>query len=92
MGLFDFIKKKLFGKTKKVEESKKRSSKILLVSTDQRGKKVSEKEPKAPEKKQTKVERQDSTLDRLVHHWKIPILSFAHQVDPLKPDIDPKLF
>ena len=23
MGLFDFIKKKLFGKTKKVEESKK---------------------------------------------------------------------
>ena len=28
MGLFDFIKKKLFGKTKKVEESKKVEKKI----------------------------------------------------------------
>ena len=27
MGLFDFIKKKLFGKTKKVEESKKAAEK-----------------------------------------------------------------
>ena len=25
MGLFDFIKKKLFGKTKKIEETKKKS-------------------------------------------------------------------
>ena len=34
MGLFDFIKKKLFGKTQKVEESKKvDKKKIKLIKT-----------------------------------------------------------
>ena len=32
MGLFDFIKKKLFGKTKKVEDSKKVEKKIVIES------------------------------------------------------------
>ena len=41
MGLFDFIKKKLFGKTKKVEESKK-----VVKKKDEKSQKVKSPSPK----------------------------------------------
>ena len=59
MGLFDFIKKKLFGKTKKVEESKKAAEKEKVVKKDSPVKEKSKpdkiKSQKKEKKKSTKV-------------------------------------
>ena len=59
MGLFDFIKKKLFGKTKKVEESKKAAEKDKVVKKDSSVKEKSKpakiKSQKKEKKKSTKV-------------------------------------
>jgi len=59
MGLFDFIKKKLFGKTKKVEESKKAAEKEKVVKKDSSVKEKSKpskiKSQKKEKKKSTKV-------------------------------------
>ena len=59
MGLFDFIKKKLFGKTKKVEESKKAAEKEKVVKKDSPVKEKSKpdkiKSQKKEKKKPTKV-------------------------------------
>ena len=59
MGLFDFIKKKLFGKTKKVEESEKAAEKDKVVKKDSSVKEKSKpakiKSQKKEKKKSTKV-------------------------------------
>jgi len=52
MGLFDFIKKKLFGKTKKIEETKKKSEDKSI----QKESKVLEKKTTTTEKKPTRLE------------------------------------
>ena len=52
MGLFDFIKKKLFGKTKKIEETKKKSEGKSI----QKESKVLEKATTTSEKKPTALE------------------------------------
>ena len=54
MGLFDFIKKKLFGKTKKVEESKKAEKKIESKEID---KPLISTKPKTKTKKVTKEKK-----------------------------------
>ena len=57
MGLFDFIKKKLFGKTKKVEESKKVEKKKESVEVVKESKKITPKKIERKEKPKKKVIR-----------------------------------
>ena len=67
MGLFDFIKKKLFGKTKKIEESKKKSEEKpidvkeqsledKIITKDVKKKKSKESKPDKPKKKTSKLD------------------------------------
>jgi len=71
MGLFDFIKKKLFGKTKKIEESKKKSEEKpidikeqsleeKIITKDVKKKKSKESKP---DKKADKPKKKTSKLD-----------------------------
>ena len=54
MGLFDFIKKKLFGKTKKIEETKKKSEEKSI-----------KKESKVSDKKTTSIEKKPSRFESI---------------------------
>ena len=54
MGLFDFIKKKLFGKTKKIEETKKKSEDKSI-----------KKESNVLDKKTTSIEKKPSRLESI---------------------------
>ena len=71
MGLFDFIKKKLFGKTKKIEESKKKSEeKPIDVKEQSLEEKIITKDVKKkkskelkPDKKAEKPKKKTSKLD-----------------------------
>ena len=56
MGLFDFIKKKLFGKTKKVEEAKKEKEKEVKSEVVKKAKPSKPKDEK-PEPTKSKVEK-----------------------------------
>ena len=82
MGLFDFIKKKLFGKSKKVEESKKvlkDSSKDISVKPKPKPKKKDEPKPKklVSKKKESKKEEK-GFLSKI----KDAIISSPKKVEP----------
>ena len=82
MGLFDFIKKKLFGKSKKVEESKKvlkDSPKDISVKPKPKPKKKDEPKPKklVSKKKESKKEEKGFILK-----IKDAIISSPKKVEP----------
>ena len=65
MGLFDFIKKKLFGKTKKVEESKKVEKEKGSVEVVKESKKTTPKKIESKEKPKKKVEEKKAVLKKI---------------------------
>ena len=77
MGLFDFIKKKLFGKTKKVEESKKEKEKEKEVKSEI-VKKTKQSKPKLEKAKppKSKVEKSKSSKPKVEEKKKEPKKGF----------------
>ena len=65
MGLFDFIKKKLFGKTKKVEESKKVEKEKGSVEVVKESKKTTPKKIESKEKPKKKVEEKKAVQKKI---------------------------
>ena len=92
MGLFDFIKKKLFGKSKKVEESKKvlkDSPKDISVKPKPKPKKKDEPKPKklVSKKKESKKEEKG-----FISKIKDAIISSPKKVEPQLPHFWPSRY